>query len=142
MRDFLSENYPVNRLSIDLATTGRGSVLSFPKEPDFMLRLLTAIIELITALVPRRTIVDYGAPPEPEVAFDYATGPSLALRTRRMLGGLVGAIVLLTFAFQAYPDYAEHDLPWRIRIPLGFFVGVFLWQLMHVTETLYRRLFM
>ncbi|MBL9081573.1 MAG: hypothetical protein JNK76_07190 [Planctomycetales bacterium] len=107
-----------------------------------MLRLLTAIIELITALVPRRTIVDYGPPPESEVAFEYAPEPSLALRTRRMLGGLVGAIVLLAFAVQAYPDFAEHDFPWKIRLPLGFLIGVFLWQLMHVIETLYRRLFM
>lgn len=107
-----------------------------------MLRLLTAVIELITALVPRRTIVEHGPLPEPDNAFEYSPEPSLGLRLRRMMGGLVGAIVVLVFAVHAYPDFGENDFPWSIRLPLTLLVGVFAWQLMHVIESLYRRWFM
>lgn len=107
-----------------------------------MLRFLTAIIELITACIPKRTVIIYGEPTPPDDGFRILNGPSVGLRARRMLGGLVGTILFSAVAVARYPDFQQTGVPLLMRGCISFFALVFLWQLLNISETLGRRWFM
>lgn len=107
-----------------------------------MLGLLKAIVELITAMIPRKTIVVQGEPNGWQDTFDSTHGPSIGLRTRRMLGCLVAAIILTMLAIHWYPEFPDKDLPFLVNLPISLFAVGALWQLMHITRDAFRLLFL